>query len=118
MAPLLVVILAGAFRAPWSSVATVDERTYLEMAGGIQQTGLPLVDNGPVDRFPALQARWNLFRDGRLWGSMQLMRCWKKGKNFAAALFQMAVLTYLLIMFANIRNLQHPADFQAVLGGI
>jgi len=70
MAPLLIVILAGAFSAPWSSVTTVDERTYLEMALGIQQTGLPLVDNGPVDRFPPLQARWNLNRDGRLWGSM------------------------------------------------
>jgi hypothetical protein len=43
---------------------------------------------------------------------------WKKGKKFAAALFQMAVLTYLLIMFANMWNFNHPADFQAVLGGI
>lgn len=43
---------------------------------------------------------------------------WKKGKNFATVLFQMAVLTYLLIMFANIRNFNHPADFQAVLGGL
>lgn len=70
MAPLLVVILVGALRAPWSSVATVDERTYLEMAMGIQETGLPLIDNGPVERFPPLQARWNLFRDGLMWGSM------------------------------------------------
>ncbi len=43
---------------------------------------------------------------------------WKKGKKFATVLFQTAVLAYLLIMFANIRNLHHPADFQAVLGGI
>jgi len=43
---------------------------------------------------------------------------WKKGKNFAHALFQAAVLAYLLVMFENIYNLNHPADFQAVLGGI
>ena len=67
---LVVVILIGASIAPWSSVATVDERTYLEMALGIQEMGLPLVDNGPVERFPALQARWNYSRDGQMWGSM------------------------------------------------
>lgn len=43
---------------------------------------------------------------------------WKKGKKFAAALFQTAVLAYLIVMFANICNFHHPADFQAVLGGI
>ena len=43
---------------------------------------------------------------------------WKKGKKFAAALFQTAVLAYLIVMFANIWNFHHPADFQAVLGGI
>lgn len=43
---------------------------------------------------------------------------WKKGKKFAAMLFQTAVLAYLLVMFANVQNLNHPADFQAILGGI
>ncbi len=70
LAPLLAVILVGSLGAPWNSVATVDERTYLEMSLGIQETGLPTVENGPVDRFPALQARWNLYRDGQLWGAM------------------------------------------------
>ena len=43
---------------------------------------------------------------------------WKKGKKFAAALFQAAVLAYLIVMFVNIGNFNHPADFQAVLGGL
>ncbi len=43
---------------------------------------------------------------------------WKKGKKFAAALFQTAVLAYLIVMFINIWNFNHPADFQAVLGGL
>ncbi len=43
---------------------------------------------------------------------------WKKGEKFACALFQMAVLAYLIIMFANVLTFNHPADFQAVLGGL
>lgn len=42
----------------------------------------------------------------------------KKGEKFASALFQTAVLAYLVIMVADIWSFRHPADSQAVLGGI
>jgi hypothetical protein len=56
--------------APWHSVATVDERTYLEMTDAVARRGVPAFFNGPVEQYPALQARWNLARDGRVWGSL------------------------------------------------
>lgn len=67
--PLVVAILVGALLAPWHTPFCVDNRTYLEMVDGVAKHGLPYTTNGPVDRFPELQARWNQWRNGRLWGS-------------------------------------------------
>ncbi len=68
--PLVIVILVGATIAPWHTVATVDERTYLEMTEAVSKTGLPRFSNGPVERFPELQARWNLAEGDQIWGAM------------------------------------------------
>lgn len=70
LAPLFVAIFAGAATARWHSSTSVDNRTYLEMIEGISRHGLPYLANGPVERFPELQARWNLVRGGRLWGAL------------------------------------------------
>ncbi len=70
LVPLLVLLLTGAVRSDWRSAATVDERTYLEMTLGVAASGLPRFGNGPVERFGYLQARWNLARDGALWGTL------------------------------------------------
>ncbi|MBI5512527.1 MAG: hypothetical protein HY909_02090 [Deltaproteobacteria bacterium] len=69
LAPLVLALLAAAAVAPWSAPFCVDNRTYLEMTEGVARHGLPYTLNGPVERMPELQARWNQ-RDGpRLWGS-------------------------------------------------
>jgi hypothetical protein len=65
-----MVVLVGAVIAPWSTVATVDERTYLEMTAAVAETGLPRFSNGPVETFPELQARWNLADGTQIWGVM------------------------------------------------
>ena len=68
IALLIGIFLCCAYVIPWKSTTTMDERTYLEMTLGILRTGLPLVENGPIDQFPMLKTEWNLSRDGRLWG--------------------------------------------------
>src|SRR5262249_32871113 len=45
-------------------------RTYLEMIQGIARTGVPRVENGPVQQFPELRAAWNVYHAGQLWGSL------------------------------------------------
>lgn len=69
MGLLILSILAWAVLAPWQSPWAVDERSWLEMIEGVARHGLPCTTNGPVDQFPELQARWNLARDGKLWGN-------------------------------------------------
>jgi hypothetical protein len=39
------------------------------MTEGVLLRGVPSVTNGPVQRFPELQLRWNALYRGRLWGS-------------------------------------------------
>lgn len=69
IALLAVVLLGAALAAPWHSAWTVDDRTYLEMSRGITLHGLPWLDNGPADRLPVLQARWDAWHGGHLWGT-------------------------------------------------
>jgi hypothetical protein len=47
---------------------SIDIRTYVEMVRGVSLHGLPYLDNGPVERFSALQVPWNVFVNGRYWG--------------------------------------------------
>lgn len=70
LAALLTLLALGALRARWTSPQSVDNRTYLEMIVGVARSGLPLTTNGPVSAHRALQARWNLHREGRLWGAL------------------------------------------------
>lgn len=70
LAALLSLVAVGSLRARWTSPQSVDNRTYLEMTVGVSRTGLPLTTNGPVARHRALQARWNNYADGRLWGAL------------------------------------------------
>jgi hypothetical protein len=70
MASLLLAVALAAWRAPWHSTMSIDDRTYFEMIDGISRHGLPWHDNGPADRFVELRARWNQWHDGRLWGSL------------------------------------------------
>ena len=65
---LFLVISAGAVLSDLSTPWAVDERTQLEMIAGVAHHGLPAIDNGPSDEYPALQARWNVSRGGLLWG--------------------------------------------------
>ncbi len=69
LAPLLALLLVAAALCPWHTPFCVDNRTYLEMTEGVLRRGVPTVTNGPVQRFPELQLRWNALHRGRLWGS-------------------------------------------------
>lgn len=62
-------LLAATMLSPWHSSWTVDDRTYLEMSRGVSLHGLPWLDNGPADALPELQARWNRWHAGHMWGT-------------------------------------------------
>lgn len=67
---LLSLVAFGAATASWTSPQNVDNRTYLEMIDGIARHGLPYTTNGPVAQHRELQARWNNYARGRLWGAL------------------------------------------------
>ncbi len=62
-------ILALLPQATWHSALSCDSRTHIEMMRAVADHGLPDYTNGPVSRFPELQARWNLRDGNRLWGT-------------------------------------------------
>ena len=64
---MTTAIALGAWRVPWHSNLTVDDRTYLEMIQAVSAHGAPYRDGLPIERFPELRARWNVERGGRLW---------------------------------------------------
>ncbi len=68
MAVLVAGTLLFATFAPWRSVIGVDNRTYVEMVAGVRDHGLPYTTNDFSDRFPEARARFNVARDGKLWG--------------------------------------------------
>jgi hypothetical protein len=67
---LVALIVAAAFFVTPSSPQSVDNRTYLEMIDGVSRHGLPYTTNGPVATHRELQARWNRYANGRLWGAL------------------------------------------------
>jgi hypothetical protein len=66
---VLAVALVAAAALPWRQIAGVDSRTQYEMIMGVAHHGLPTVENGPVEQFPVLAARWTAWHDGHLWGT-------------------------------------------------
>jgi hypothetical protein len=69
LVPLLLAIAVAAWDSRGHSAPSVDARTYIEMTRGVLEHGVPYFDNGPVDRFPEMAARWNASRSGKLWGT-------------------------------------------------
>ncbi len=69
LAALLALVVARAVTTSFTSPQSVDNRTYLEMIDGVAHHGLPYTTNGPVGRHHELQARWNNYARGRLWGA-------------------------------------------------
>ena len=65
---LLVVMVSAASFIPWTSVWSVDNRTYVEMVDGVRKYGLPYQYNGDFERFPELRAAFNVPSQGKLWG--------------------------------------------------
>ncbi|MEO7109829.1 MAG: hypothetical protein ABI183_05285 [Polyangiaceae bacterium] len=55
--------------AKWHSAPSCDARTHIEMIRGVADHGLPYGENGPIGRFPEFRARWNIVKDGKLWGT-------------------------------------------------
>ncbi|MEO6420944.1 MAG: hypothetical protein ABIP39_16140, partial [Polyangiaceae bacterium] len=68
LALLLVGTLVLAACASWRSVLGVDDRTYVEMVAGVRDHGLPYTINFFSDRYPETRARFNIPREGKLWG--------------------------------------------------
>ncbi len=68
LAPLLAFLVVVALLAPWGAPWSVDNRTYLEMVGGVTDTGLPFTRNGDFERYRELRAPFNVGVEGKLWG--------------------------------------------------
>jgi hypothetical protein len=66
---MVAAVLVGAAAVPWSGPECIDDRSYLEMIRGISLHGLPYTQDGPAELLPGLQPRWNVSRDGKLWGT-------------------------------------------------
>lgn len=69
---MVALVLAIALFAAWfsrASVSAVDGRTRLEMIRGVAAHGLPHLENGALGSEAPFVARWNVPRDGELWGA-------------------------------------------------
>jgi hypothetical protein len=69
LVPFVLISVVGVFVVPWHAASSIDSRTHVEMIKGIHDHGLPYAYNGPLGRFPELQAAWNIVHDGKLWGT-------------------------------------------------
>lgn len=66
--PLLLLAVVLAWTVRLRGVLGVDSRHYFEMATGFRAHGLPYTLNAYSEYFPEARPRFNVPRDGKLWG--------------------------------------------------
>ena len=111
LAILVAAWLLIAFFVRWRAVVVVDDRTYVEMAAGVRDHGLPYVTNTWSDVLPEAHPSFLVPKDGKLWGQYPPLYPYVLGPALAfgglAALYKVGAVLFALLSVVVARLGKH-----------